>query len=138
MEQKEYSRRKFIHRCAGCCSALVGSAFLLNSCGGNGKPEKSDTTTDKRTNADTALANKASAGKRADPCSDLSDVSAEELDKRKKFGYVDKSDVAGNSCGNCGLYIADAKNTECGRCLLFKGPVRAVGHCVQYVAKTTK
>jgi hypothetical protein len=124
MEQKEYSRRKFIHQCAGSGAALLGTLFLLNSCGSNEKPAE-------------PAAKKEAAAKPADPCSDFSGVSAEELEKRKNLGYTDKSTVPENSCGNCGLYIPPANDTECGRCLLFKGPVRAEGHCVQYVAKTT-
>lgn len=131
MEQKEYSRRKFIHQCAGSGAALLGAVFLLNSCGSNEKPGEPAPAA----NADKDTT--AAADKPGDPCSDFNGVSAEELEKRKNLGYTDKSTVPGNSCGNCGLYIPPANDSECGRCLLFKGPVRAEGHCVQYVAKTT-
>ncbi|MFT3946789.1 MAG: high-potential iron-sulfur protein [Agriterribacter sp.] len=113
MEEKEYSRRRFISQCAGHSAALLGMMFLLNSCGGNNQPEATD------------------------PCNDLTGVSAEELDKRKRMAYADKSQVPESSCGNCGLYIPWKDQADCGGCLLFKGPVHAGGHCIQWVAKAT-
>lgn len=68
-------------------------------------------------------------------CNDYTGVSTEELDKRKKLGYVEKSEVPGSDCSNCGLYIPPAEGAACGGCLLFKGPVEAEGHCIQWVAK---
>ena len=130
MEQNAYSRRKFIHYCAGRSAALLGAMFLLNSCGNNnnGIPAADKEVTDKPDTHKTA----------ADPCNDFSGVNAEELEKRKKFGYIDKSTIADNSCSNCGLYLPGAQISKCGKCLLFKGPVQADGHCIQYVAKATQ
>ena len=122
MKKKEYSRRKFIHRFVAGSAAVIGVGVLINSCQGNNKPE----TKDSNTNAPSST----------NPCSDFSGVSAEELEKRRKFGYVDKSVVDGNTCGNCGLYLPWEKEKTCGGCLLFKGPVYAEGHCMQWVAKT--
>ncbi|MBX2923519.1 MAG: high-potential iron-sulfur protein [Chitinophagaceae bacterium] len=122
MEEKEYSRRQFISQCAGHSAAFMGMMFLLNSCGGNNKPAAKEENTAKPA---------------TDPCNDLTGVSAEELDKRKRMAYVDKSQMPGSSCGNCGLYIPWKDQTTCGGCLLFKGPVHAEGHCIQWVAKTT-
>lgn len=121
MKEKEYSRRRFINQCAGHGAALLGTMLLLNSCGGNGK--------------DKPAAGEEASGKPADPCNDFTGVSAEELDKRKRMAYVDKSEVPGSSCGNCGLYIPWKDQATCGGCLLFKGPVHADGHCTQWVAK---
>ena len=120
MKEKEYSRRKFINQCTGHSAALLGAMLLLNSCGSNSKPE----------------AGEESAAKPADPCNDFTGVSSEELDKRKRMAYVDKSEVPGSSCENCGLYIPWENQTTCGGCLLFKGPVHAEGRCTQWVAKT--
>ncbi len=122
MSEKDYSRRQFINQCAGQCTALLGMTFLLNSCGSNNKSKPE--------------AVEENAGKPADPCNDLTGISAEELDKRKRMAYVDKSEVPGSSCESCGLYIPWQDQTTCGGCLLFKGPVHAEGHCTQWVAKT--
>lgn len=68
-------------------------------------------------------------------CDDLSGVRKNEIEKRQKLAYVDKSAVPGNFCGNCSLYIPQTDNAECGGCMLFKGPVHSAGHCIQYIAK---
>jgi hypothetical protein len=69
------------------------------------------------------------------PCDDLTDVSAEEIEKRKKFGYVTKSVVPGSFCGNCALFLLSKTENGCGGCVLFKGPVQTEGHCIQYAQK---
>lgn len=119
------SRRKFINRFVFLSTSLAGSMFLLPSCGeGESKPDPPKTDSS------------AKAAAPADPCKDFTGVPQEELDKRKSMGYVEKSPLPESSCGNCGLYIPLAEKKECGRCLLFKGPVYADGHCLQWVAKT--
>lgn len=127
MKENKYSRRNFISKCAGGCITLLGASFLLHSCGNN-SPSPAENKGDSSKSAATT----------ADACKDFSGVSAEELEKRKKMGYVDQSTVAGNSCANCGLYVTTSPEAPCGKCLLFKGPVMAEGHCVQYVAKTAQ
>ncbi len=119
MKNKEYSRRKFISKCFGPGSIFLGGgALILSSCDSK-KPPQGDK---KETSAKSS-------------CDDLSGVSKSEMKKRQTFAYVDKSPVPGNFCGNCSLYVPQADNSECGGCMLFKGPVRAAGHCIQYVAK---
>ena len=68
-------------------------------------------------------------------CDDLSGVSAGEMEKRKKFAYVDKAPLPENYCGNCSMFIPQQQNKECGGCLLFEGPVKTTGYCIQYVPK---
>ena len=68
-------------------------------------------------------------------CDDLSGVSEGEIEKRKRFAYVDRSTLPENQCGNCSMYIPNEQNKECGGCLVFAGPVRASGYCIQWVAK---
>ena len=63
-------------------------------------------------------------------------ISESELEKRKKFGYMDESTVPDSHCGNCSLFIPPDSGKACGGCLLFKGPVRPTGYCTQYAAKT--
>ena len=111
-----------MNQCTAHSAALLGTIFLLNSCGGNNK--------------NIPKAENENAGKPADPCNDFRGVSAEELDKRKRMAYVDKSQVPESACENCGLYIPWKDQTSCGGCLLFKGPVHAEGHCTQWVAKS--
>ena len=121
MENKDYSRRKFINKCLSTGSLFLGSAAFLNSCGtnessGNKNESKKQSTSE-------------------DPCNDLSGVSDEEIKKRQSLGYVTKSPTPDNFCGNCGLHIPPKPNEKCSGCLLFKGPVHYEGHCVQWAAK---
>jgi hypothetical protein len=118
MKNNDYSRRRFINKCLSSCSFFLGGAVLLNSCNSN---ESADV--------------KKKPGISEDPCNDLTGVSDEELKKRQSLGYVTKTPIPDNFCGNCSLYIPPTSEGGCGGCLLFKGPVYAEGHCVQYVAK---
>lgn len=119
MENKEYSRRKFINKCLSIGSMFIGGAMILNSC----NSKKSDEEEKKQ-------------GKSDDPCDDLSNVSAGEIEKRQKFGYVKKSPDQERFCTKCSLYIPPVSDKDCGGCLLFKGPVHPKGSCIQYVAKS--
>lgn len=121
MKANDYTRRKFLRQLAGSSTVVAGAALFLSSCSGG---KTSDTKTQD--------AGKAAS---ADPCNDFSGVSADELEKRRKFGYVDKSAESGKTCGNCGLFLTWEKEKTCGGCLLFKGPVHTDGYCMQWAAK---
>ena len=118
MKEKNYSRKEFLSKCVHTGSILLGSLTLLDSC-----DDKKPASADK----------KESASKNV--CEDFSSVSKAEMEKRAKFGYVDKSQVEGSFCGNCALFVPYKENQGCGDCLLFKGPVRQAGYCIQYAAK---
>ena len=122
MENKDYSRRKFINKCFSTGSLFLGSALFLNCRGAN----KSSSSESENKNQSTS----------EDPCNDLTAVSEGETKKRQSLGYVTKSPIPDNFCGNCSLYIPPKQNIECGGCMLFKGPVYAEGHCVQWAAIT--
>jgi hypothetical protein len=66
------------------------------------------------------------------PCTDYSDVSEEDLKKRKTFGYVEKAPTETKHCGNCNLWLPPQKGDKCGRCQLFKGPVPAEAYCTYW------
>ncbi|WP_018616958.1 high-potential iron-sulfur protein [Segetibacter koreensis] len=119
MRNKEYSRRKFISKCIGSSSIfMAGGALIFSSCDSN----KSNPADKKQTSA-------------TNFCDDLSNVSKSELEKRKTFAYVDRSPLPDRSCGNCALFVPKTDNQSCGECMLFKGPVRAAGHCIQWASK---
>ena len=69
-------------------------------------------------------------------CNDLSGLTQEEIKVRETFGYVDESPLADNQCDNCNLWLPSENNEVCGRCLLFKGPVFAAGHCTSWAPTT--
>ena len=129
MENRDYSRRKFINKCLSTGSLFLGGILFLNSCNTNESSEKQ--------NENNKEAEPKKQGTSGDPCEDLSGVSEGELKKRQSLGYVNKSPDPENYCGNCALFIPAAKEGDCGGCLLFKGPVKAEGHCVQWAAKVS-
>ena len=65
-------------------------------------------------------------------CDNLSGVSVEEIEKRKKLAYVTKTPIPDSHCSNCTLYMPPAKDKPCGGCMLFKGPVRPDGYCAYW------
>lgn len=70
-----------------------------------------------------------------DPCDDMRAVSEAELTKRKNFGYVGESPIADNRCSNCNLYLPPKEAQDCGKCILFEGPVQAQGYCTYWALK---
>ena len=72
----------------------------------------------------------------SDSCADLSGLSESDLEARKKFNYVDQSPDKNKECSNCNLYIPDKENTQCGTCILFKGPVMVTGACIYWTPAT--
>lgn len=117
MRNRKYSRRTFIYKYISTGSILFG-ALLAGSCDNQNRRGK-DRKEALRTTA----------------CNDLSGVNKDELEKREKLGYVDKSPVSESYCGNCSMFLPGGQGKDCGTCMLFKGPVYASGYCIQYVAK---
>lgn len=65
-------------------------------------------------------------------CNDLSSLSAEEVDKRTKLGYVDHSPSPDMRCEICKLYLPPAEGAKCGGCSLFQGPVDIGASCTYF------
>ncbi|MEO9893486.1 high-potential iron-sulfur protein [Aurantibacter sp.] len=120
MTNKDYSRRKFINRCISSGGLFFGGLLLLN-CGEKNKSSKIRNDNTKQNSS-------------KDPCNDLTKISDGEIKKRQGLGYVKQSAVPENSCSNCALFIPAKADEKCGGCILFKGPVYAEGHCVQWAA----
>ncbi|MGV3640646.1 MAG: high-potential iron-sulfur protein [Adhaeribacter sp.] len=141
MEDTQYSRRKFILHSVYAGGALLTGSWLFAGC----KPAQapvaasapaSPPATSPATPQPPASPAPAAPGQAstpaAEPCDDLTGVAASEIDKRKKFAYVNVSPIADSKCGNCSLYIPPASGKACGGCMLFKGPVRASGYCTYW------
>ena len=120
MGNKNYSRRKFINKCFGTGSLIFGEILFLNCRSANESSDKESKNKKQSTSED--------------PCNDLTGVSDGEIKKRQSLGYVTKSTIPDNLCGNCSLYIPPKHNEDCGGCMLFKGPVYYEGHCMQWAA----
>jgi hypothetical protein len=120
--EEGYSRRKFISRFILTGSITLGTGILLA-----GSSESIMAVED-----DSKLEAQNPQSAQKNPCDDLSGVSAEEVAKRKKLAYVNKTPIPDSSCSNCALYLPPAKDKPCGGCMLFKGPVRADGYCAYW------
>jgi len=129
MKDNQYSRRKFLLKYLKAGSVLAGAGFVLsytsiNSVAkGLGQSGSSNQQQPPK---------KAVQAAQKNPCEDLSAVSAEEVEKRKKLAYVTKTPIPDSHCSNCTLYIPPSKDKQCGGCMLFKGPVRPDGYCAYW------
>lgn len=65
-------------------------------------------------------------------CDDFSQVSADELDKRKKLGYEENASDPEKECVKCNLFMPKGEKKDCGGCILFKGTVRKTGSCTYW------
>jgi len=109
---KAYSRREFIGKPFLLGSVLLTVAIAFSKCDSKKTSEKEE-----------------KKGVKADPCEDLSGVSKNDIEARIKFAYVKKSPLPDKTCSNCKLHIPPGTEKECGKCLLFKGPVDPSGYC---------
>jgi hypothetical protein len=100
-------RRQFVQRCFSSVLLLAG----IGSCQLKEKKESSFTN----------------------PCLDFSDLTNEDLTKRKSLGYVEKAPTDNKYCGNCNLWLPPQNADQCGRCQLFKGPVPSEAYCTYWV-----
>ncbi len=117
-KNQKRSRRVFLHKSIQASAVLWSGGTLLSSCASNPKKEETNKVTQPE-----------------DPCEDLSDVSAEEIQKRENLGYVKESPIPDNHCENCNLFLPKDPDKSCGGCILFKGPVHAGGYCTYWAPK---
>ena len=122
MEEQKYSRRRFIGKYVLTGSLAIGSGLLI---AGN-------TARSMANEGDSKKHPKNHQPLQKNPCDDLTGVSADEVAKRKKLAYVNKTPIPDSHCSNCALYLPPAKDKPCGGCMLFKGPVRAEGYCAYW------
>lgn len=148
MEDNKYSRRKFVNKCIyggtfllggvlvfGCSSMKTAAKENPQPASPNGaEPLPPDTSAqavqDTSKKAPAQQAPKTASAK--NPCDDLTGVSPEEIEKRKKLAYVNQSPIPDSRCSNCALHIPAKTGAACGGCLLFKGPVRDEGYCAYW------
>lgn len=123
--KEQLTRKKFIVQCAGYASVLLGGAFLLNSC-------KSDES--KPSDKPTQGGNQPKSMVQPQSCNDVSGLSNEEIEKRKKLGYVEISPSPDMKCEICKLYLPPADGAKCGGCSLFKGFVDKEASCTYFAA----
>lgn len=139
--KNKFSRREFIEKYFYTSSILLGGGILLGctSLKSVAKDIPDPAAADsKNAGRNTVQASQAPASQtpleaqQKNPCDDLTGISAEEIEKRKKLAYVNKTPIPDSHCSNCTLYIPPAKDKPCGGCMLFKGPVRPEGYCAYW------
>lgn len=146
LNKNKYSRREFIRKYFYTGSFFLGGGILLSCTSlksvANDTPESPSGGDTPKASQDTIKSDQsqtpqqAQAGPQKNPCDDLTGVSAEEIEKRKKLAYVNKTPIPDSHCSNCTLYIPPAKDKPCGGCLLFKGSVRLEGYCAYWAPIT--
>ena len=128
--KQDYSRRLFIRRLFSAGLITVSGSILL-ACSGD---------SDKKSSKAPDTAAKSSAGAAEDSkelkCGDYSNVSADEMAKRKKLGYEEITSDPERPCKTCNLFIPK-EGKECGGCILFKGPVNNEGSCTYWVEQVS-
>ncbi|MEJ7693281.1 high-potential iron-sulfur protein [Daejeonella sp.] len=139
--KNKYSRRDFIGKYFYTSTVLLGGGVLLGCTSiksvANNIPE-STPGNEPKASQDTIKTSQAQVpqqeqtAQQNNPCDDLTGVSAEEIEKRKKLAYVNKTPIPDSHCSNCTLYLPPAKDKPCGGCMLFKGPVRPEGYCAYW------
>lgn len=68
-------------------------------------------------------------------CTDVSDLSAADVDLRKTLEYVDRTPVSAKACDSCAQWIAPPSRDTCGGCKVMKGPVHPQGYCKIFTPK---
>ncbi|HLU89780.1 MAG TPA: high-potential iron-sulfur protein [Cyclobacteriaceae bacterium] len=118
MIKNSKSRRKFIQKCLAANAFLFGGGWIMSSCGSKSSEETVDETMEEVVSGD--------------PCADLSGLSESDLAQREQLGYVKKTPIPEEFCGNCQLYIPPKTDSDCGGCMLFKGPVYKEAYCTYW------
>lgn len=147
MKNNKYSRRKFLGKYLYTGTLFLGGGLVLGCTSMRSvakdlpdsvhsedpKPPAQDTL---ESIAQQPGQNQKNAVVKKNPCDDLTGVSQEEVEKRKKLAYVNKTPIPDSHCSNCALYLPPGKDKACGGCLLFKGPVRPEGYCAYWAPIT--
>lgn len=84
--------------------------------------------------AGAAAMNVASGERDAFSCTDVSDLTEEQIQTRKSLQYVDDSPHAEKRCNNCKLFEPPGDDEQCGRCQVVPGPIHPKGYCTAWVS----
>lgn len=101
---------------------LLSAAVLLP--GGVSLVRAAESSSGEPTPPETAAKPKTPASACTDP-----NESAEVASLRASLHYTDAAADSARSCHVCAFFAAAEKDTACGRCLVFEGPVSPTGHC---------
>lgn len=69
-------------------------------------------------------------------CTDVSNLTEEQIQTRKSVQYVDDSPNEEKQCNNCRLFEPPDATEECGGCQVVPGPIHPQGYCTSWVSAT--
>jgi len=130
MKNDKISRKDFIKQLGLFGAISVGGSSLLTACGGGGNQQESGSSSEESSSGSGETA-------AADPCTDVSGLTDQELQMRKNLQYTGSSPHPDKDCTNCALYIPAEGDASCGSCQLVKGPINPKGYCTSWSAKQT-
>ena len=124
MLKSNFTRRQFICKATGYGLAGIATTsglWVLAGCD-DAKKEASKAA---------AQPNQAIQAARevANPCTDLSALSATEIAIRDDFEYVSRSADGTELCRTCTYWRPSPRGDFCGSCTLMKGPIHPLGTC---------
>ncbi|MBU2500312.1 high-potential iron-sulfur protein [bacterium] len=129
-------RREFFRQAGRWGVAGIGGvvlAPLVASIAGCGE-DKSSGDGSSPGDAPKAAAAPDSRDREQDPCTDISELTPEDVEVRQGLEYVEATENPQENCGNCEFYVAPEAGRPCGACDLFSGPVVREGWCVGWSA----
>lgn len=115
------NRREFLLKLSALGLGAFSAGTLLNACGKKEEP--------------VPQTGQPAMEEAADPCADLTGLTAEEKQLRVTFEYVAETPFPEKHCTNCGFWIEPEAGAACGGCKVIKGPIHAAGYCKSWVAK---
>ena len=111
------NRKEFLQHLLSISVTILGGQVLIQGCG-----QKSDDQTKMKEQG------------KPNPCEDLSSLTADDLEVRNTFEYVDKTPYPEKRCDNCSLWVAPEGAEKCGGCSIMNGPIKAEAYCNAWVA----
>jgi hypothetical protein len=133
MAEDMITRRRFLRDVAASAAAgwaVVAGVVTLTGCGGNG--DGGQTGKDEPGLAKSTID---AAREAADPCNDVSQLSATARQTRETFQYETRSSDPQKHCKACNFWQEPVEEGICGTCTLVKGPIHPLGSCISWVEK---
>jgi len=137
MKTQDHSRRLFLQKFLSAGLVVVAGGVALGSCNSEAPKQSTTATSDVPESGTDTSKTTSSGGPDEFKCGDYTGISKEELAKRKKLGYEEKSSDPERECVKCNLFIPKGAEKECGGCILFKGPVNKGGSCTYWVEQVS-
>lgn len=135
MSKNEISRKEFLKRISMVGAIGIGSTTLLEACSGGSKQKTSASQSNNMGSSSSKSEMASSGSTTADPCADISNLTASQKKMRETLKYTGHSPYPKKLCSNCQFFTAPASGKKCGSCSIVAGPINPDGHCTSWTAK---